>query len=304
MALWADWVRASVYLGDFLRDLDWTVSSSPESVTVGYRVRDPKSPAMNAHVAKPVCTLHRPSIADFEAQLTVMRNYLDQRPDRSAEIMTQLGFPTPYFAMVLGLQGALHKSVFELITITQVLCAHVAMTLKHHLACIRPDRIGAKIMPIIPTPAHGAFPSAHATEAFAAAEVLNGLIEGHYADVDKRRKLISKLAERIAVSRTVAGVHYPIDSWAGAVLGRCVGQIVLAKCGARTTVDGHSYKAVAASDFYLSSFLDSTKAAENGVTQTEAAPIGPSGVFQWLWGKASEELSRGRPQPAASAPSV
>ena len=34
------------------------------------------------------------------------------------------------------------------------------------------------------------------------------------------------------MNRTVAGVHYPIDTWAGAVLGRAVGQIVLAKCGA------------------------------------------------------------------------
>ncbi|WP_204319630.1 hypothetical protein, partial [Klebsiella aerogenes] len=37
--LWADWVRASVYLTDFVRDLDWTICGEDEAVAVGYRCR-------------------------------------------------------------------------------------------------------------------------------------------------------------------------------------------------------------------------------------------------------------------------
>src|ERR1044071_8116934 len=113
-------------------------------------------------------------------------------------------------------------------------------------------------MPMIPTPAHGSFPSAHATEAFAVAEVLRGFVKHHkyhYTDFERRLALLSKLAERIAVNRTVAGVHYPIDTWAGAILGRAVGQIVLAKSHAGSRVHGYNYRAVGAKDFFVKEFL-------------------------------------------------
>src|SRR3712207_7550243 len=44
-------------------------------------------------------------------------------------------------------------------------------------SCRRPDRLGPTVMPMIPTPGHGTFPSAHAAEAFAVATVLDGLLE-------------------------------------------------------------------------------------------------------------------------------
>ena len=50
--------------------------------------------------------------------------------------------------------------------------AHLAMIAKHALAVRRPDQLDGRILPMIPTPGHGAFPSAHATEAYAVATVL------------------------------------------------------------------------------------------------------------------------------------
>jgi len=255
--LWADWVRASLYITDFARDLDWNVCTADDngkqSITLGYRTR-------GAHHGDPVpfYRVFRPDIETFEAQLKFMRNYLDQRPDRTAEIVSQLGFPTPYFMMILGLQASPNRYTLELIGITQVLAAHTAMVVKHHLACRRPDKLGAKVMPFIPTPAHASFPSAHSTEAFAVAELLKGLIYNvdHYADLRKRRLLLNKVAERIAVNRTVAGLHYPIDTWAGAVLGRTIGQIVLAKCGApRSRISTYEYSAKGNLDFFLDAFV-------------------------------------------------
>jgi membrane-associated phospholipid phosphatase len=221
-----------------------------------------------------------------------MRAYLDQRPDRTAEILSQLGYPLPYFMMILGLQATPNRFTLELIAITQVLASHVAMVAKHHLACRRADRIGAKVMPMIPTPAHGSFPSAHSTESFATAEVLRTFVKyhkHHYADFDRRQMLLSKLAERIAVNRTVAGVHYPIDTWAGAVLGRAVGQIVLAKCGAAACVDGYCYRAKGERDFFVTEFLP----GENhgyGVEKKDSFEVEPSPLFTWLWQKAGQEF--------------
>jgi len=37
-----------------------------------------------------------------------------------------------------------------------------------------------------------------------------------------------RIAHRIAVNRTIAGVHYPVDSAAGAMLGRAIGEAILA----------------------------------------------------------------------------
>lgn len=312
MDLWADWVRGSLYLTNFLRDLDWKVhgyhDSDEQWVTLGYRDR-PAHPDPWSHPAAATTfyKVFRPDAACFKQQLQRVRDYLDQRPDRAAEIITQLGFPTPYFMMILGLQAAPNRFTMELITLTQVLAAHTVMQVKHHLACRRPDKIGAKVMPMIPTPAHGSFPSAHATEAFAVAEVLKGLIYSvdHYPDRRKRRRLINKLAERIAVNRTVAGLHFPIDTWAGAILGRAVGQLVLAKCGVEAAIDAYEYRAEGESDFFIHDFANDDddeddddkydkakrrEAGAPGVTQTGSFNICSSGIFAWLWEKARKEF--------------
>ena len=42
-----------------------------------------------------------------------------------------------------------------------------------------------------------------------------------------------RLATRIAVNRTIAGVHFPIDSAAGAVLGLTLGLYFVARCQAQ-----------------------------------------------------------------------
>jgi hypothetical protein len=281
--LWADWVRASLYLTDFLKDFAWSVKGTHkkgEGMALTY-----------GGAGKTFYTVHRPTVACFEEQLKFLRDYLDQRPDRGPEIITQLGFPTPYFNMILGLQAGANRYTFELITITQVLAAHAVMVVKHHLACRRPDRLGAKVMAIVPTPAHATFPSAHATEAFAVAEVLHTLLESqeHYPDVKKRQDLITKLAERIAVNRTVAGLHYPIDSWAGAILGRAIGQIILAKCGIDRSVDAYIYRANCKRDFYRDEFLK----RENrpfGVHRKGKVHVKKSDLFEWLWGKALKEF--------------
>jgi membrane-associated phospholipid phosphatase len=239
----------------------------------------------------PFAVIHRPKIGTFVEQLQFMRAYLDQRPDRSAEVMTQLGFPTPYFAMILGLQS-FNRYTFELIGITQVIASHVAMVAKHHLACRRPVRIGAQVMPMIPTPAHASFPSAHATEAYAAAEVLCCFVEKqrrHYADFAQRKDLLRKLAERVAVNRTVAGVHYPIDTWAGAILGRAIGQIILAKCGVDSRVEGFDYAAKGNLDFYQGEFAKGPN-KDFGVSRAGSFRVGASDVFKWLWGKAGKEF--------------
>jgi hypothetical protein len=165
------------------------------------------------------------------------------------------------------------------------------MVAKHHLACRRPCHIGATVMPMIPTPAHSAFPSAHSTEAHAVAEVMSAFVQQQpqrFADFKRRQALLKKLAERIAVNRTVAGMHFPIDTWAGAIIGRAVGQIILAKCGIGGSVDRYSYSAKGDRDFYGHEFWKGAN-PDFGVTATTGSgslTVAPSEEFKWLWDKA------------------
>ncbi|AMJ62447.1 hypothetical protein AXW83_21000 [Bosea sp. PAMC 26642] len=298
MESWAAWVRASLYLTDVLKRLDWTPGKRRTAAGL-----EPFNGIELSYGRKPLIALHRPPADLFRRQLKYIRSYADQRSDRAAEILTQVGYPIDYFASILGLNADANRSTFELIGITQVVTSHVAMVAKHHLACRRPDRLGATVMPMIPTPAHGTFPSAHAAEAFAAATVLEGLLkkldarppaERHYPQSGRLIRLLYKQAERIAVNRTVAGVHYPIDTWAGAALGEAVGQIILAKCqGGHATPRIYEARD---SDFLLADFLPgitggSGDPATKGLVRAAApGPVQSSPLFAWLWAKALNEF--------------
>jgi membrane-associated phospholipid phosphatase len=106
------------------------------------------------------------------------------------------------------------------------------MRFKHAFACKRPVDLSSQIQPMIPTPGHATWPSGHATEAFTIIiTVLMALLpEGH-----KYKEQLERLAARIAVNRTVAGVHFPVDSAAGRLLGTALAGYFVARCkGAKT----------------------------------------------------------------------
>ena len=108
------------------------------------------------------------------------------------------------------------------------------MRVEHSLACRRPHEYSSQIQPMIPVALHGTLPSGHATEASTFAYVLWILLR------DSGRKelwgeQLMRQASRIAVNRTVAGVHFPVDSVAGAMLGLTLGQYLVARCKAASS---------------------------------------------------------------------
>jgi hypothetical protein len=290
MEAWAEWVRASLYLTDFLKDMNWSVETKPGSEQIALLWQ-----------GKPFVSLQRPSPDLFQQQLALMRDYMDQRHERAAEILSQLGYPIDYFANIMGLNAARDPHTFELIAITQVITSHTAMVAKHHLACRRPDRLGPTVMPMIPTPGHGTFPSAHAAEAFAAATVLDGLLDAirptqHYSTPEQIRRLLYKQAERIAVNRTVAGMHFPVDTWAGAMLGVAIGRIIVAKGSKDGGVVEPQIFAPHSDDFSIAGFKPDLwiKGAEQNysksVSDSKSVHVACSDLFAWLWGKCVHEF--------------
>ena len=100
------------------------------------------------------------------------------------------------------------------------------MPVKHYCRSLRPIDMSSMVHPIVQTPDHSSFPSGHAMETFAAATVLDRLARGRAYDPDGRLSLPFQIAHRIATNRTVAGVHFPIDSMAGALIGCRIGDAV------------------------------------------------------------------------------
>ena len=127
--------------------------------------------------------------------------------------------------------------------------------MKHFCTVPRPIDLTPKVQPVIQPPGHSSYPSGHATEAFCFAVMLAALrrkttkgAEGSFADwlmgqlakpaadqgaadtAEDWLILLFRLATRIAENRTIAGVHYPVDSAHGAILGLSLTLGFIAHC--------------------------------------------------------------------------
>lgn len=169
-----------------------------------------------------------PADGALAGQVAAVAGYADLRPERLAEIVAQADDLGGFFDAVTGVPG---PATGLLLDLAADLATSVAQRIKLALAVPRPVTLSAAVQPILPTPGHGSFPSGHATQAFAMAAVLDDLTGGPDGTGPWQGPLW-RLAARIAVNRTVAGLHYPLDSAFGAVLGVTLGRAILSCAGA------------------------------------------------------------------------
>jgi membrane-associated phospholipid phosphatase len=167
-----------------------------------------------------------PAPAFYARQLAYLRSYADLRADRIGEIDLQKGDMLSFFGLLGMLNESRRKHTLELLAAVVRLAILVEMPLKHYCRSPRPIDYSNRVMPVIQTPDHSTFPSGHAIEAFAAATVLSHLYGTHAGDKPGVLGLPFQIAHRIAVNRTVAGVHFPVDSLAGALIGCRIGEEV------------------------------------------------------------------------------
>ncbi|MCB6177819.1 phosphatase PAP2 family protein [Rhodobacter sp. Har01] len=211
-------------------------------------------PKAAAHVLRgedELLTLQRPGPQKIAEQMAEVRTAMDLRADRLPEILAQQGDLLRFFAaqqplgfdrkrMSNGLIAAMHDTVVA-----------QEQRIKHFCSVLRPCDLSPQIQPVIATPGHSAYPSGHATEAFALATLIAalrlsgqgtpdaGLVDAlltHLTPVAEAAPdvdatvLLYRLAARIADNRTVAGLHFPVDSAHGALLGLSLGLGFVAHC--------------------------------------------------------------------------
>ena len=189
--------------------------------------------AENLYFQQPLMSFVRPTEAVFKDQMVYLRNYADLRPDRASEILVQIGSANAYLGSIAFIRFDRTPYTMELLLAVFRLCQYVEMRVKAEMACRRPVEYSPQVQPIIATPGHGALPSGHATESHALATVLSALLQDSgnnvYSESGMQLQLY-RLASRISVNRTVAGLHFPVDSIAGSILGLTLGQYFVQRC--------------------------------------------------------------------------
>ena len=164
-----------------------------------------------------------------------------------------------------------------------------------------------QVQPMIPTPTHGSLPSGHATEAFLMARLLWKLLihsnAPQYKDHGYWGQMLMRQAARIATNRTVAGVHFPIDSVAGGILGLVLAEHVCQmSCGGnhQSSVDFNAPNFDPEDDFDWHKFYrvngDKLKKKAGSkcsvwlkTKRHHCDDVIPSPILKWLWDKALEE---------------
>ena len=105
-------------------------------------------------------------------------------------------------------------------------------------------------------------------------------------------------AARIAINRTVAGVHFPVDSMAGQLLGLSVAEYVIARCkpsgGAATSIDSWAFDGNhnLIGDFCgdeLFTVGTGRKTQPYATKTAGAVSVSGSDLLNWLWTGAAGE---------------
>jgi hypothetical protein len=307
LAIWEQNMRMRSIQMDIFSELKFETLGNE---TLGVIDRSGAAPQM-------LLTITRPNMAEFVAQISLVQAYSDLRMDRASEILAQVGEIMSFIGQPLSLHPQRHRWTMEFLFAAVGGIIEVYKRIKHSCAVRRPYELSPQIQPMITTPAHSAFPSGHAMEAFAMAEVLARIVRPIDAGLDGTpnwRQQMQLHATRVAVNRTVAGVHYPLDTMAGALVGRTLADYVMARVEESAQVQPRAFRSpylpeqaqsAAAQDFNLHDFAvfvgdqpdtgpapaDSYYSTQLAAGTDPAVPFqpAPSKTLKWLFDRAQEE---------------
>jgi len=310
LELWSPWVRGYVFDVELHSRIGIRQdTSNTETLHVWHLEPATAATTPPTMIYKELATIARPPAASsiYQDQLKFLNEYADLRQDRASEILAQLGASATFVGSIAYLHPDRTKWTLELLGAAFRLANFVHMRVKQGLACRRPIEYSPQVQPMILTPAHSSFLSGHATEAFMASTVLWALLRDAAHPVYTATlcgEQLMRLASRIAINRTIAGVHFPVSSVAGALLGLTLGHYFVARCQKSAAgytpwkFDGSLYPGGSDFDWRLLYDVATQQQTPSPVATPFVVKIsGPvgldnawqSGLLYWLWGKAKAE---------------
>lgn len=288
LADWAPWVREDLARTRLLGLVAFDHAAAPAEARLLCKAGGLSAPLTMAVIRRPLLDQ---SLLD---QARWVRARARLREDRFPEIHVQISQLWPFWESLVDLDPVKAPRTFELLRAALGFASSVAQQMKNDLGVPRASAMAALVMPMIDVPRHGAMPSGHATAAFTLSTLLSKLLAGEPSLVEP----LQQLAYRVAFNREVAGVHYPMDSAAGRVLGETLGAFVAAAAtgapqpigGAR--FDGDLLDGNAPLGAQLAQDTSALKLGDVPCTQapSEATSGGAEPVLAQLWQAATEEL--------------
>jgi membrane-associated phospholipid phosphatase len=294
LALWADGPRIEACFSELTEGLSFKTRNGPKEAELGFA----NLQATNIQ-RQLLVSLRAPSKGQFKKQLDLVAAYADLRADRAAEVVAQMGLPVAFWSSVVGLTAHRHPKTRQLMELVYLLCVQTEMRFKHIFACLRPVALSPQIQPMIETPGHGSWPSGHATEAFAIALLLEKLLnaasppDAALPNGTACREDLQRLAARISTNRVVAGLHFPVDSACGRLLGTALAEFLVARAtGGKVHASGFNARDYQktdghALDFSLHQSLDDGQIGYSRMASGYS--VGTAPLLGWLWEEALKE---------------
>ncbi|MEY2804699.1 MAG: hypothetical protein RL657_2035 [Pseudomonadota bacterium] len=181
--------------------------------------------------------MDRPDDGLFQHEVEEVIRWADLRAERADEILVQIDHQWAQWGSVVPLRPDLKPRTVELLQAMIWLCVCVEMRFKQVMAVSRPQDWSPQVQPVITTPGHGSFPMGHATQAFAVAQTLKYIMRLPAGDLTGRQ--LDRLAQRIAINRIVAGVHFPVDMISGILLAHTLADFARAQSQKMPSVVPH-----------------------------------------------------------------
>ena len=287
MERWESWVRAYVAIGEMMQGITFQPSGN------AFQVWSSVSGA-----ASLIAEIQRPARMTFEQQIPLVLSWAELRNERATEIMAQIDPQYAFWSSIVYLHPERSRRTLELINIVLQFCVFVEMRIKHALGCYRPVEYDAQVQPMITTPGHGSFPMGHATQTYAVTYVLRQLLQ---LDAQPRLQWVidqlERVSARITTNRVIAGVHFPVDSMAGRMLGVALGEYFVGRCTGGQTFMSRKF---------LAAGIDGNSTTDFNPFNTTIAPIQDLGqapffyasaganvtqsmLMNYVWGKAQDE---------------
>jgi acid phosphatase (class A) len=150
---------------------------------------------------------------NIDQELVRVVDAAPERESRFAEIIQQhtAEGAISYWEGMLMLEPSYAPATCLLIRSARRIGEHVGMCLKNEFRFPRPSQLCPAVVPMIDPPAHPSFPSGHALQG----RLISLVLKDVRGALPQANELLDELAERVALNRIIAGLHYPLDNKAG-----------------------------------------------------------------------------------------